>query len=357
MTDVLAPFRAALADPLAAAKAHGRAVAVMGAVPVELIWAAGAFPLQIQPRSGPTPLADRYMEGLFDPMVRSAFEQLLAGELDFCEAVVLPRSNDSLQRTYYYLRELKRTGLYAGPEPLLFDVQHMPSEVSAAHTLNSLKALSEALGGLAETSIRASMNLYDGLRRSLSTLMNRDDPRSLGGEAALTVREASGLMAPDAYAAALETLLREPRQAPEATARVALIGSAHCSSEAHRAVAAAGGDVVLELHWRGGDLLGPEIGVARDPLAALADHYRRTFSSRSYPSPLEAYVEAARAARVTHAVFVYYAEEEALVWDGPAQRRALEAVGIRCLTLSLQPWPLDDEALARIGAFVGGREA
>lgn len=354
MSDALSPFRAALGDPLAAAKTHGRTVAVMGAVPVELIWASGAFPLQIQPRSGPTPLADRYMEGLFDPMVRSAFQQLLSGELDFCEAVVLPRSNDSLQRTYYYLRELRRTGLYRGPEPLLYDVQHMPSEVSAAHTRAATRALAEALGGPASASIEASIGLYDCIRRSLSTLMGADRRGSLGGEDALIVREASGLMAPDAYADALQALVADPAQPADASVRVALIGSAHSSPEAHRAIREAGGEVVLELHWRGDDLFGPEIGAAADPLAALADHYRHTFSSRSYPSPVDEYVVAAKAAGVTHAVFVYYAEEEALVWDGPAQRRALEAAGVRCLTLSLQPWPLDEDALARIAAFVGG---
>ena len=67
-------------DPLAAARAHkaggGRVVGFMSNnVPVELIHAAGCFPLQLPPAPRePTPLADAYMEVLFDPLVRSVFE-------------------------------------------------------------------------------------------------------------------------------------------------------------------------------------------------------------------------------------------------------------------------------------------
>ena len=45
--------------------------------------------------------------------MRSIAEQWLTGELDFLDAVVFPRSDDSAQRLYYYLCELQRRGARA----------------------------------------------------------------------------------------------------------------------------------------------------------------------------------------------------------------------------------------------------
>ena len=55
-----------------------------GGVPEEIIMAAGLFPVRL---AGdiyrPTPLADEYMEFNFDPIVRSLYDMLLAGEFAF----------------------------------------------------------------------------------------------------------------------------------------------------------------------------------------------------------------------------------------------------------------------------------
>ena len=139
MTDLFAPFTQAAGDRDAAARAFkaagGKVIGYVGpTVPAELIAAAGAFPLRLAGEAGATPLADRYMEELFDPVVRAVFETALAGRYDFLDAIVLARTSDSAQRLYYYLCEVRRLGEAQVPEPLLYDLLHTPGTPAPSTT-------------------------------------------------------------------------------------------------------------------------------------------------------------------------------------------------------------------------------
>jgi hypothetical protein len=124
-------------DPLQVARAEARdgsrVIGYVGNdVPVALIMASGALPLRL--RGGThagTARADQYLESAYSPESRGVAEQWLSGELDFIEAVVFPRTDDSAQRLYYYLCELQRRGLCAGPRPLLYDVANLARPMSA----------------------------------------------------------------------------------------------------------------------------------------------------------------------------------------------------------------------------------
>src|SRR5689334_12077516 len=137
-----------LKDPLSAAKASGKPIVlyVSNDIPIELIHASGCFPLQLPTaaRSEYT-RADRYLEPNFEPMVRSALEQLLQGELNAASLLVLPRSNDAWQRLYYYLCELARSFGEHIPEPFMFDLQKLPTESSAHYNLQSIELFAHKL--------------------------------------------------------------------------------------------------------------------------------------------------------------------------------------------------------------------
>lgn len=362
MTDF---FARAYEDPLAAAKAFkaggGKVVGYMtNNVPVELIVAAGAFPLQLPTRPGaPTPNADRYMESLFDPMVRSVFERILVGEFDFLDLIVLPRSVDSFQRFYYYLCELRRTGTAAVPEPFLYDLQKLPGEASAAYNLDRTRDFAAKLRALTGSvmdpeAIARAIDAYNQLRKALSALSERRHaPASLTGEAAFLAYAAVGCDLPDVVEAAVAARLAEAETPLPAGPRLLLIGSAQDQPVLHRVVAGAGGEVVGDYHWRGEPLLGPTIEVADDPLDAISDHYhRRSFATRSYPPSTEDVVNLAKATGADAAIFFYFAEEEALVWDGPAQVAALEAMGLRTLVLNAQAYPPSPDNLQAIVPFL-----
>jgi benzoyl-CoA reductase subunit C len=337
-------------------------------VPVELIHAAGCFPLQLPatPRQD-TSRADRYMEEQFDPMARSVFDQLLRQELDFVDLLVLPRAVDSFQRMYYYLCELRRTGAEVVPEAFLYDVlqyhSYSSGEYSHARTLD-LQVRLETLAqrSLNEADLHSSIALYNRIRAKLGKLIERrrSVPCRLAGTTALDLFTASQLMPPDAFEATLDALLAtDGEDAPGK--RVLLIGSAHDQPLLHAKIARAGGQVVGDYHWRGELLFGPPVDTSLPPLRALSTHYHRdTLSPRSFPAPVDALAEFARAANAEGAIFYYYAEEEALTWDCVEQRQALSAMGVPSLCLSMQTYPPSvavDTELEQFFARLGSRTA
>jgi benzoyl-CoA reductase/2-hydroxyglutaryl-CoA dehydratase subunit BcrC/BadD/HgdB len=353
---------AVLRDPLHATRTSERPLVVFMSnnVPVELIHAAGCFPLQwpTAPLTA-TPRADEYMEGRFDPMARSAFEQLLRGELASARLLVLPRTIDSLQRLYYYVCELRRSFGESLPEPFLYDLLHTPFETSAAHNLESTRVLAErleALTGLAvnDALLSASIARYDRVRTKLASLnaRRRAEPAQLTGEHALELYTAAQRMLPEAFEPILDRLLASRSEAAPGT-RVLLIGSAHDTTALHRSVANAGGQVVGDFHWRGDLLLGPVIDSASaQPLSALSKHYHRSWSCRTYPVPIALLIEHARASHAEAAVFFYYGEEEALTWDFSAQRDALAELGVPSLALEVQPYPPTTQVEPHIQDFL-----
>src|SRR5690349_15752707 len=125
-------------------------------VPVALILAAGAVPVRLRGSPKSTPVrADQFIESSFSPELRVIADQWLEGALDHLQSVIFARSDDSGQRLYYYLCELQRRGLCAGPRPLLFDVAGLHRSASVEHTLESTRVLAAQLGVSADSLARA----------------------------------------------------------------------------------------------------------------------------------------------------------------------------------------------------------
>jgi benzoyl-CoA reductase/2-hydroxyglutaryl-CoA dehydratase subunit BcrC/BadD/HgdB len=354
---------AALREPLAqarAAKANRPVVAfVSNNVPIELIVAAGCFPLQLPAlQSDLTPRADLYMEQCFDPMARSIFERLLRQDCSFVDLVVFPRTADSFHRLYYYLCEIQRTASERVPESFLYDLLHTPWYSSAEYNYASTVAFRRKLEDLtgvemSETAMRASIALYNRIRRKLSLVSERrySVPCAFAGTDAIELLIASQQMAPEAFEGVLDGLLTCPGGVAEGT-RVIVVGSAHDTSALHRFIDRAGGQVVADHHWRGDLLFGPCVDESLPPLRALTTHYHRDSASvRTYPTAIAGLIESARRARAQAAIFYYYAEEESLTWDYPAQAAALEAIGVPALRLDSQSYPPDDGIQPELSRF------
>ena len=364
-----ARFAAAYADRDADArawKAAGGKVAgyMTNTVPVELLRAAGFFPLQLSGGvpGAPTPRADRYMEELFDPIVRSVFERLLAGDYAFLDLIVLPRTSDSVQRLYYYLVELKRRGEADLPEVLMFDLLHTPWYSSAEYNFDRMAEFRDRLQGLGDGDINAALPgaiaRANASRERLGQLCARRHarPAALSGEAALQALAASQLMEEAAFDTALAEALAEDVPSAPAGPRLVLAGSPLDHAGLHRLVSDCGGSVVGDYHGYGEQMLGGQINTAMAPLRALTEHYHRTvFSSRRFPADPKALAEFAVAAGADGVIFYFFAEEEALTWEYPGQRKALEAAGLGALCFTLQPYAMDAASLKpQVQAFIDG---
>jgi|GEM_PF-455322 len=373
-TDAMRIADALLADPLAPARARARAgarvVGLVGAdVPVELVTAASAYPVQLPISSGAqTPNADRYLEASFSPAARWVAEQWLTGAYDCLDAVIFPRSNDSAQRLYYYLCELQRWGLTAGPRALLYDLAKIPRESSRRHTLAATMRLAEELGArrpeIAEAI--AARNRRRVLLSDLGRLRETDAPPP-GSEVQRLLR-ASDLGDAEAFDDALVEWLQVPR-GRHSGPRIILAGSAPPDERLHEAVERAGGCIIDELGEHSTRRLGDPIvleqdssdlyddprGIACDPLEALSNHYHALpYGPRAFFDRPSALCERTVRGRADGVVLWLIEEDEASVWEVPAIRQTLDASRVPHLVLARRRWDAADGALEAVSEFVSG---
>jgi hypothetical protein len=346
-----------LRDPLAAAHAHseagGRVVGYVGSdIPVELIAASHAFPLRLPSfAQRGCALADRYLESSFGPEARSIAEQYLQGEFDFLDALVLPRSNDGAQRLYYYLSELRTRGLVKGPVPLIFDLAKIPRAISRNHSRAATERLAREIG-MDQSALSGAIEQRNR-RRTLvaAAAAARVGGPGLPGSVMERIFRAADYCHADAFDAAFEHWLSRAAT-PSVGPRLMLVGSVPPDERLHRAVETAGGNIVAESseHFSGSVVL--PVVAADASVGALADHYQSLLSgSRAFMDRAATTRSQAESVAADGVIIWLVEQEEALVWDLPAQSAALRASGIATLALTRRCWDCSDGALDEIAAF------
>lgn len=257
------------------------------------------------------PAADRWLESKFAPWTRSVLQDWADGALDHLEAVVFSRADDSAQRLYYYLCELRRDGSIKGPEPLVLDIAKSPRASSIARDEVALRKLAERLGV---------------------------------GDAAL----------PSAIAAG------NARRAGTVTStgggKVCLIaGSPLPDERMHRMVEQSGWSAIgrtLAEEW--GDL-GPAVDEGSEPFAALARQlHARRLDTRGFFDRSGALTDMARSSGARAAILWLIEEDDTTVWHLPAMRAALAAQGLPVMVATRRDWSCRDGIDIEIGAFLAG---
>ena len=255
------------------------------------------------------PVASQWLESKFPRWAFSIVEDWAAGAFDHLDTVVFSRGDDSAQRLYYYLCELRARGQVAGPEPVIFDVARIGRPSSEARCIDSVRALATRLG-VDDAALEAA----------IAALHSPLADRTSGGRVCLL----GGTPPPD--------------------------------DRLHAAIAAFGwgtaGRTLAETWLSGG--LPAEAGTG-NPCAALGRRLHdalggpRGFHDRGADAVNHALALEAKA------VVLWYAEEdEAEIWNLPAQRAALEAAGLPVLTLTRRDWRANDGAADEIAAFLAG---
>ena len=348
-----------LHDPLASGRTHhqegGTVIGYVGSeIPVELIIAAGSMPLQLSGlMPSDTKLADKYLEDSFAPFVRVITDQYLQGNLDFLKYIILPRSNDSAQRLYYYLCELHRSKGIHGPEPLIYDLAKIPRETSRAYSEQSTRRLASEIGTI-EADLPKAISLRNQ-RRSLFDALNRARiiQRNMQGSFMDRIYRTSDLCDAESFDIELSDWLETNRNNSQIPGpRLLLCGSAPPDERLHRAVETGGGNIISEL----GDFLSfgarmpviPEEGTISD----IAGHYYSlNHGTRSFVDRSRLTLSFAQDAEVDGVIQWLIEEEETLVWDVPGQINALESADIPFLSLVRRSWDASDGALDEIISF------
>ena len=346
-----------LREPLAAARAHaqrgGHVIGFFGSeIPVELIIAAGAFPLRLPSAlQSDTGAADAYLESSFMPEVRSIAEQYLQGAFDFVDSIILPRSNDSAQRLYYYLSELHTRQLHTAPIPLIYDSAKILRDSSKFHTRAATRRLAAEIGTLAKE-LPGAVERRNRRRRLFFSAANmRRGAEAPGGAQLDRIFRAADLCDADTFDAALNEWL-PTAECSSPKVRIVLTGSAPPDERLHRAVEQAGGNIVAESDAHASSAVSQPRIPADGSFDAIADHYYALANSTRAFVDRAAEIQTLAAEAAADGVIIWLIEEEdALIWDLPAVLSALQARGVATLRLVRRRWDAGDGALEEIKTF------
>jgi benzoyl-CoA reductase/2-hydroxyglutaryl-CoA dehydratase subunit BcrC/BadD/HgdB len=352
----------ALRDPFARARAQAeRGQKVIGFVgpeiPVELIIASGAHPVRlVSAVDAKTDTADRYLESTFMPDVRSIAEQYLQGALNFMHSVILPRSNDSAQRLYYYLSDLRTQQFPRAPAPLIFDLAKIPRDTSKLHSRLATQRLSAEIG-VVSSALPGAVRKRNRRRELFDRAMQmRRHHTGLRGSMMDRAFRSADLCDADQFDGDFGEWLSQV-DLPESGPRLLLIGSSPPDERLHRAVEEGGGNVVSEGDgYASRSVSSPPIA-AQGSLDAIADHYHALqASTRAFIDRASTISKLAEGVDADGVIIWLIEEEDALIWDLPAEMSALQASGIATLRLVRRRWDLSDGALEEIKSFTRGLE-
>lgn len=339
---------ACLAEPPILRSTEREAIGCVGVdLPVEVLLASGR-PFGHLPwrTEGHTSWADQWLESGFPGWARSILEQWHAGAFDHLARVVFSRADDASQRLFYYVRELQRRGLLGGPATLVFDIALVRRESSLAHTAAAVLDLAGALE-VPGDALAAGIDRANRLREAMLGLQSRRTQHGPWFEklarAALwsdASRWINDIAAPDAVAAL------------PAARRILLAGSFPPDGRLHHAVGQGGACVVAEAHVHGLLRLGPPVPAHAAPEQVIARALTAASAApRAFLDRGARIVEQARAAQADAVILWLTREDEALAWQLPAMRRALQEAGITTLELAATQWLAPAAVLERITAF------
>jgi benzoyl-CoA reductase/2-hydroxyglutaryl-CoA dehydratase subunit BcrC/BadD/HgdB len=349
-----------LRDPLAQARAHaarGRnVIGFVGAeIPVELIIASGAYPVRLASTADArTDAADRYLESTFMPDVRSIAEQYLQGALNFLHSIILPRSNDSAQRLYYYLSELRTRQFQAGPEPLIFDLAKIPREASRQHSRLATQRLAAEIGVVSSALPGAIRQRNRRRELFLKAMQMRRIHGGIRGSVMDRIFRSADLCDADEFDRDFGGWLSHADPA-ESRRRLLLIGSSPPDERLHLAVEEGGGNVVSEGDAYASRSVSLPLIPAVGSLDAIADHYHALpVSTRAFVDRAAAINNLAEGVAADGVIIWLIEEEDTLIWDLPAEMSALQASSTPTLRLVRRRWDLSDGALEEIISFTRG---
>ena len=318
---------------------HDRRVVVTSwpSLPVEIVRACELRLVVTSASTRATPAADAHLEaGLFPGRVRQLVDAALGGRLSSVARVVIPRTSDSDYKCFLYLREFVRGGLAAAMAPTaLFDLLQSDGPHVRRHNVACTRAL---LNSLAATSshhpsddeVRDEIRVTNVARAAVRRLaaLRIGAPRASGTEL-FPVLAAFWHVPPREYTRLANQVAedlsdRSPLRGPQ----VLLAGAPVDGIGLHAAIESRGAVVVDELSAWSSPGTDDDVRCDEDPIAALADAYRRrTIGPRLPIGTMHDRVK--RALGHVDAVVISLPEDDATFgWDYPALRDDLTARGL-----------------------------
>lgn len=329
-------------------------------VPVELIIAAGFFPLWITgDRSGSTEIIDEYLEPVYEGFVRSAANVLLTGHYDFVDYLVISRSRDSIAQLYSHLSQIKALNPSVKlPELYPFDLNNNRSYTSQFYNRDRVRDLANQLqewsgGRISDASLTRAIATTNESRKLLSQVaaLRAAAPPRLSGVEALQIIGSSMFMVREEHNRLLREFLAGADQLPlRSGARLFVEASPLDNVQFYELLESCGATVVADDHCWGNRYGEDLIETSGDPIESIAYRYQYKAPGPEivFPPGLRAdyCVRKTIEAKAEAVVFYVYEWDTLQAWDYPEQDSALKTRGIPSRSFLAQKYVISDpEAL------------
>jgi len=340
-----------LGDPLALSRSVKKPVAYLGFdFPLDIVCTENRYFCHLPWQTGmSTPNADRWLESAFPGWAYSILEAWISGDFDHFSCVVFMRSDDAVQRLYYYICELRQRGIVGGPPPFILDVALIQRETSVRHCKHSLGKLLAELG-IVDEELRLGITRANQLRKLYVQL---EKSRAAPGHIFENISRASLFC--DLY----EDLSDAQLPVSASSRRLLIAGSAPPDASFYLAVESAGWNVCSEINQRSLLRHGPELEDFTDgPLAALALQLNQSaYGQRCFTDQTARLLSEVKRVNAQAVVLWLTEEDEALAWHVARQRSALQSANIPALFLTRRHWDGSDGAAEEIMNFLEKLEA
>lgn len=316
----------------AARQAAARGMPVVGLVgavaPVELVSAAGCFPVHLMAHADDFSSDPAPMEAGHEPEIRSLFTQAVRGDFDTAGAIVVPSTSDGYRYLYPYLKEMRRRGLCPHlPSILPFDFLFGASAAVRQHSMDSMRELGSRLAGLSgraasDDRLHQAIECGNALRQQLRHLHQLRLAAKVTGTLAHAATRSTAFWDEAASAQVLADALQAwVSQAPlTGRPRWLLVSAVPLYHEClHALLEAAGGLVVADDDEWGARRAAPDVDSTLPPLTALFEHLaRHAVSPRMLQDEREAWLRTQlRGGEVDGVVFYMPPSDQHFGWRYP----------------------------------------
>ena len=328
-------------------------------VPWEILRAAGYTPRLVEDEPGPTPLADRFMEDVFERRIRVIFDRLCSGAWKHLDVVVIPRTSEQEHKLYLYLREASRLGCSQDiPRLYLYNLLHTRSSESYDYGLERTRQMVQDFDA-SESSLGDAIAESNRARAAVREILQLRQEGRMEGSAALVLIKAFFTTNRDQFADIVRIPLQNARLSGIAASRprILIMGVSRDHPALHCLVERCGGYVVAEDDWRGSRAAGEaDIRMEGDLVVAIFEKYfYDAVSPRIYP-PDEAdawFHREIDQSQVDGVVFYIPLEDDVMGWDYPRHLAFLRSRGVSSLLLRESGAPEPGPGLiAQVSAFL-----
>jgi benzoyl-CoA reductase/2-hydroxyglutaryl-CoA dehydratase subunit BcrC/BadD/HgdB len=331
-------------------------------VPEELIHAAGGLPFRLMGNPIKMSHAQAHLPPNCCYLVKSSFESLLQGELNFLKGIIFSHTCDSMQGLADIWALQSRT-------PLQFNLM-MPSHLDSELSRLYLKAEIERFKGFLESNVgkitpptlKASIQLFNRIREALQKIYAHRLKwhKQISGQDFAQIIRAGYLMDRQQYLEHLNELLNSlPDKTEEGDhpVPVFLAGNMTHSDSYYSFIEEAGAIIVQDDLCSGMRFLRLMVPEDIDPIEGLTNRYLNSYLCPTKYKGVHAHIETiskeVEKSGAKGVIFLLYKFCESHFFDYPDLKQALESKGIPTLFLEVEdPSYSIGQLKIRIQAFV-----